>query len=129
MLGRLLARLLLVFSFASAVCPATPEKPQKWLEVRSPHFAVITNGNEKQARRVIGQFERIREVFHTAFPRLKVDTSAPIIVLAAKDEKTFEALGPEAWKQRGQAKRAGYFLPGAEKKLVLLRLDMETTEI
>jgi tetratricopeptide (TPR) repeat protein len=90
---------------------------------------VITNGSEKQARRVIGQFERIREVFHTAFPRLKVDTSAPIIVLAAKDEKTFEALGPEAWKQRGQAKRAGYFLPGAEKKLVLLRLDMETTEI
>jgi tetratricopeptide (TPR) repeat protein len=129
MLGLLLARLLLVFSFASAVCPATPEKPQKWLEVRSPHFAVITNGNEKQARRVIGQFERIREVFHTALPRLKVDTSAPIIVMAAKDEKTFEALGPTAWKERGQMKRSGFFLRGAEKNFVLLRLDVQGTEL
>ena len=129
MLGCPLARLLLVSLFASAVCPATPEKLQKWLEVRSPHFTVITNGNAKQARRVIGQFERIREVFHTALPRLKVDTSAPIIVLAAKDEKTFEALGPEAWKQRGQMKRAGFFLRGPEKNLVLLRLDVEGTEL
>ena len=129
MLGRLLARLLLVFSFASAVCPATPEKPQKWLEVRSPHFAVITNSNEKQARRVMGQFERIREVFHTAFLRLKVDTSAPIIVIAAKDEKTFEALGPGDWKKRGQIKRSGFFLRGAEKNFVLLRLDVEGTEL
>ncbi|MCJ7502574.1 MAG: hypothetical protein MUP80_05885, partial [Acidobacteriia bacterium] len=129
MLGRLLARLLLVFSFASAVCPATPEKPQKWLEVRSPHFAVITNGNEKQARRVMGQFERIREVFHTAFPRLKVDTSAPIIVLAAKDEKTFAALGPGDWTKKGQLKRSGYFLRGPEKNFVLLRLDVEGTDL
>ncbi|MGD0923338.1 MAG: DUF1570 domain-containing protein [Terriglobia bacterium] len=129
MLGRPLARLLLVFLFASAVCPATPEKPQKWLEVRGPHFTVVTNGNEKQARRVIGQFERIREVFHTALPRLKVDTSAPIIVMAAKDEKTFEALEPEAWKQRGQMKRGGFFVRGAEKNLVLLRLDLEGAEL
>jgi len=129
MLGRPLARLLLVFLFASAVCPATPEKPQKWLEVRSPHFTVITNGNEKQARRVIGQFERIREVFHTAFPRLKVDTSSPIIVFAVKDEKTFEALEPAAWKERGQRERPGYFVRGAEKNLVLLRLDLEGAEL
>jgi hypothetical protein len=129
MLGRLLARLLLVFSFASAVCPATPEKPQKWLEVRSPHFTVITNGNEKQARRVIGQFERIREVFHTALPRLKVDTSVPIIVLAAKDEKTFAALGPGDWTKKGQLKRSGYFLRGPEKNFVLLRLDVEGTDL
>jgi len=120
-----LAHFLLVFWLMSAVCRALSEKPQKWLEVRSAHFTVITNGNEKQARRVIGQFERIREVFHTAFPRLKVDTSAPIIVLAAKGEKTFDSLSPADWKKKGQLKRAGFFLRGPERNFVLLRLDVE----
>jgi len=129
MLGRPLAHVLLVLLFAPAVCTPLPDKPQKWLEVRSPHFTVITNGNEKQARRVLGQFERIREVFHTAFPRLKVDTSAPIIVIAAKDEKTFEGLGPGDWKKRGQMKRLGFFLRGPDKNFVLLRLDVEGTNL
>jgi Tfp pilus assembly protein PilF len=129
MLDHPLACVLLVFLSAPVVSPAIPEKPQKWLEVRSPHFSVITNGSEKHARRVIGQFERIREVFHTAFLRLKVDTSDPITVIAAKDEKTFEALGPTAWKERGQMKRSGSFLRDPEKNFVLLRLGLDEEEL
>jgi len=108
---------------------AAAEKPEVWREAHSPNFTVVTNGNEKQARRVVGHFEQIRQVFKVAFPNLKVDTSSPILILAAKDERTFDALSPEAWKKRGQLRRSGFFLRGPEKNLVLLRLDVETDEL
>lgn len=101
------------------------EKPDRWLEVRSPHFIVAANGSEKQARRVADQFERMRAVFQKAFPGLRVDPAAPIVVLAVKDEKSFNALTPIAWQKKGQLKRAGLFLRGPEKNYVLLRLDAE----
>ncbi|MFB3923592.1 MAG: DUF1570 domain-containing protein [Terriglobia bacterium] len=105
------------------------EKPQVWLELRSPHFTVFTNGNDKQARRVAQQMEQIRAVFHMAFPRARVDSGAPILVFAAKDEKTFKALEPAAWTQKGQAERTGMFQRGPEKNFVLLRLDVESEEV
>jgi tetratricopeptide (TPR) repeat protein len=105
------------------------EKPEVWREAHSPNFKVVTNGNEKQARRVVGRFEQIRQVFKVAFPNLKVDTSSPILILAAKDGKTFDALSPEVWKKRGQLRRGGFFLRGPEKNFVLLRLDVETDEL
>ena len=35
-------------------------KPDRWLEVRSPHFVVISNAGEEQARDVSQEFERDR---------------------------------------------------------------------
>ncbi len=113
--------LLLPIIFASQL--TARDKPERWLEVLSPHFRVIGNGSEKQARKVADQFERIRAAFQKAFPGLRVDPSAPIIVLAAKDEKTFNALTPASWKQKGQLMRTGLFLRSQEKNYVLLRLN------
>jgi len=104
---------------------AAREKPDRWLEVRSPHFQVISNGNEKQARKAAAQFERIRSAFQKALPGMRVDPSAPIIVLAVKDEKTFTALEPSSWKGKGQMKRTGLFLRGPEKNYVLLQMNAE----
>jgi hypothetical protein len=49
----------LLMVFAALVAPAR-EKPENWLEVRSPHFIVLSDSNEKQARHVADQFERMR---------------------------------------------------------------------
>jgi hypothetical protein len=38
---------------------------------------------------VADQFERMRSVFRTLFPKLQIDPGTPIIVLAMKDEKDF----------------------------------------
>lgn len=108
-----------------ATAVAAREKPDRWLEVRSPHFIVAANGNEKQARQAADQFERIRAVFQKAFPGFRVDPAAPIVVLAVKDEKTFNALTPIEWQKKGQLKRSGMFLRGPEKNYVLLRLEAE----
>jgi tetratricopeptide (TPR) repeat protein len=115
---------LLALVFAAPAAGAR-DKPDDWLQVRSQHFVVATNGNEKQGRRVADQFERMRSVFHTAFPKLQIDVGAPIIVLACRDEKSFRALEPESYLAKGQVKLGGLFARAADKNYVLMLLDAE----
>jgi tetratricopeptide (TPR) repeat protein len=104
---------------------AVAEKQESWLEVRSPHFVVVTNANEKNGRRIADQFERMRSVFHVAFPKLQIDPNAPIVVLAIKDDKDFRALEPEAYLAKGSLKLGGLFLRAPEKNYVLMRVGAE----
>lgn len=113
---------LLLLSTASVL---GRDKPENWLRIDSPHFVVVTNGSEKQGRRVADQFERMRSVFHVAFPRLQIDPGSPIIVLAIKDERDFRALEPTAYLAKGQLKLGGLFLRTPDKNYVLMRLDAE----
>lgn len=115
---------LLLTIFAAAVVSAR-DKPENWLEVRSPHFTVLSNSSEKQARHIADQFERMRVVFHTVFPQAHVDPGTPIIVLAVKDKKDFQALEPESYLAKGQIELAGLFLRAPDKNYVLLRLDAQ----
>jgi len=98
---------------------------EQWVEVRSPHFTVVADSNEKQARHVLDQFERMRWVFLTLFPKLNVDPPAPILVFAAKNTKTFQTFEPAAYLAKGQLNLSGYFLSAPDKNYVLLRLDAE----
>ena len=115
---------LLLPLLSTSLLPAR-DKADTWIEVTSPHFVVATNGNEKQARRVAGQFERMRSVFHVLFPHLQIDPASPIVVLAIRDETNFRALEPAASLAKGQLKLGGLFLRVAEKNYVLMRLDAE----
>ena len=115
---------LLLLMLTAALSPAR-DKGETWTEVRSPHFIVVTNSNEKQGRRVADQFERMRSLFHAAFPKLQVDPGSPIIVLAIKDEKDFRALEPPAYLAKGSLKLGGLFLRAPDKNYVLMRLDAE----
>jgi cytochrome c-type biogenesis protein CcmH/NrfG len=115
---------LLLPLFATALALAR-DKPENWLEVQSQHFTVVTNANEKAGRRIADQFERMRSVFHVAFPRVSIDNGSPIIVLAIKDEKDFRALEPQAYLAKGQLKLGGLFLRAPERNYVLMRVDAE----
>jgi Tfp pilus assembly protein PilF len=117
--------LLLICLLLIATVAGARDKPDDWIEVRSPHFLVATNANEKQGRRIADQFERMRSVFHVAFPKMQIDLGTPIIVLACKDEKSFRALEPQAYLAKGSLKLGGLFLSGLDKNYVLLRLDAE----
>jgi tetratricopeptide (TPR) repeat protein len=118
-------RLLPLVLFLAAPLAPARDKTENWLQVSSPHFVVVTNASEKQGRRVADQFERMRSVFHAAFPKAQVDPGSPIIVLAIKDAKDFRALEPEAYLAKGSLKLGGLFLRAADKNYVLMRLDAE----
>ena len=99
------------------------DSAQTWLEVRSPHFNVVTTSGEKQARHVAGQFERMRAVFHTRFPRIEIDPAVPIVVLAVNSEEDFRGLEPAVYLNKGSLQLAGLFLRAPDKNYVLMRLE------
>jgi tetratricopeptide (TPR) repeat protein len=97
-----------------------------WIEVRSPHFTVITNGGEKEARTMADQFEQFREVFHTTFPKWRVDLGKSLIIFAVRNEDSLKALIPGYWEGKGRAHPAGLYMPGEERHYVAVRTDVET---
>jgi TonB family protein len=118
-------RIFLLLTVFAALIASARDKTENWLEVRSPHFLVLSDSSEKQARHVADQFERMRFVFHTVFPHAHVDPGTPIVVLAVKDKKDFQALEPEAYLAKGQIELAGLFLRAPDKNYILLRLDAQ----
>jgi tetratricopeptide (TPR) repeat protein len=110
---------------AAGACSVASAAPDQWTEVSSGHFTVATNSSEKQARHVLDQFERMRWVFQTLFPKLNTDPPTPILVYAAKNGKTFQAIEPQAYLAKGQISLAGYFLTTPDKNYILLCLDRE----
>lgn len=121
----MLKRLCSILILASTPVAVGKDKPDNWIEVRSPHFVIATNSNENKARRIADQFERMRALFHALFPKLQIDPSAPIIVLAVKDDKDFRALEPQEYLAKGSLRLGGLFLRGPDKNYVLMRLDAE----
>jgi tetratricopeptide (TPR) repeat protein len=118
-------RLLLSFLLAALLCCQALAADQAPLEVASPHFTLTTDANEKQARHILENFERMRWMFQTLFPRSSVDPTSPIIVLALKNRKGFQAVEPEEYLAKGQVDVAGLFLKTQDKNYVLVRMDAE----
>jgi tetratricopeptide (TPR) repeat protein len=103
------------------------EIPARWVEVRSAHFSVASNAAEGEARGVAEDFERIRSLFKTTFPELRVDPAQPIVILAARDEATMKMIAPEEWGGEGHIRPSGLFHSDGEKDYVVLRLDAQGT--
>ncbi|HVT97159.1 MAG TPA: tetratricopeptide repeat protein, partial [Acidobacteriaceae bacterium] len=102
------------------------ENGSGWLEVRSPHFTVITDAGEGRGRHVAGQFERMRWVFQSSLPAsANLDPANPIVVIAVKDRKGMEALEPAPYLAKGQISLAGLFSQSTDKNYILVRLDGE----
>jgi hypothetical protein len=61
---RPLTVLLVTLLLVSILIPRQPTgAEQKWVEVRSPNFIVVSNAGEKEARKTAVHFEQIRAVF------------------------------------------------------------------
>jgi tetratricopeptide (TPR) repeat protein len=121
----MLRRTALLLTLLAAVPAPARDQAENWLKVRSQHFTVVTNANEKTGRRIADQFERMRSVFLVALPRLSVDPGVPIVVLAIKGEKGFRALEPQGYLARGQLKLNGQFMRAPDKNYVLMRVDAD----
>ena len=121
----MLPRLFCLGFVAAFLCRAAYADPDQWIEVRSEHFTVITDSNEKQGRHIADQFERMRWVFQKLYPRANVDPAEPIFVIAAKNQKVFQTMEPAAYLAKGQLKLAGYYSHTEDKNYILLQLDAE----
>ncbi|HZB88635.1 MAG TPA: tetratricopeptide repeat protein [Terracidiphilus sp.] len=117
--------LILLLSLATAMPLARAAEPVA-IEVTSPHFTVVTQAGDKQARHLLDNFERMRWMFHTLFPKIQVDPEAPMVVIAARNRKEFQSVEPAAYLAKGQIDLAGYFTSSSDRNYILLRLDANT---
>jgi len=113
-LARALVFVLALF-FGSSLL--SEDKP--WIEVRSPHFRLITNGSEHVGRQMVRQFELMRTVFESQFPGFKLQTPAPLLIIAPKDEYTTKQLLPQFWQHSGP-KPAGFYYHGWERQYAIV---------
>ena len=102
------------------------DKP--WLEVRSPHFRVASNGSDHDARHVARAFEQMRAVFASQFPGFALEAPAQFLVLAARDEETMKMLLPQMFKAHVGSQVGGLFEKGWEREYAVVRLDIVTSD-
>ena len=98
-LCRMFQRLLTALTFVSmsfvSMFAATPcAAADQWIEVKSPHFTVISNAGQSAARNLAWQMEQIRSAVHAIWPWAKLDLDRPFVVLGARDEQSMRALAP-----------------------------------
>jgi hypothetical protein len=97
----------------------------EWIEVRSPHFLVITDAGEKQGRAAAEQFERIQIFFRQSLAS-EGNHSVPFVkVLAAKNDEVMREVLPPGYFATGHARPAGIFIHRNDQYFALVELDMQ----
>jgi tetratricopeptide (TPR) repeat protein len=104
--------------------PVTAE--DKWVEVRTPRFTVVSDAGKGDARKIAKKFEQFRAVLLRVTRSTGFRGERPVLVFAAKDEKTFQTLLPAYWEQKGAAKPAGIFVAGFEQHFAALNLKAQS---
>ncbi len=117
------AGLCALFLFAH---PARPDAAAQgaWVEVRSPHFTVVSDAPAAEAGGVARRFERVHAVFQRAFPEMRVYPGLPIVILAVEDKADFLSLEPAGWLKEGEIDRTGMMLRNPDKNFILLLLGV-----
>lgn len=116
---------VLLFSVLAAAPLLSETKP--WTEIRSPHFRLLTNGDQSYARKVLLNCELMRAVFANQFPHLKLDSPAPLTIFAAQDQATARMLLPELWGRSG-LKPGGLYHYGWEREYAFVDMDIMSSD-
>ncbi len=95
----------------------------QWLEVRSPHFSVVTDAGEKRGRETAVKFEQMRAVFGAMLAKAKVNLPIPLQIVAFRNTKEFRQFAP-LWHGR-PTQLAGLFQPGEDCNYILLDMSVE----
>jgi tetratricopeptide (TPR) repeat protein len=103
------------------------DRNQNWIEIRSPHFLVLSNAGEKEGRHVAAQFENIRALFHAVFLKARVDPGKPTIIFALRNEDSLKIFLPNYGTNPNSKRLAGLFLARPDMNFALVRTDASGT--
>src|ERR1035438_2449812 len=114
-----------LFSLAivfSLVPPASAAEPQ-WIEIRSPHFSVVTDAGEKHGREVAMRFEQMRAVFAALLVKANVNSPIPLEIVAFRNSKELRQYAP-LWKGK-PVELAGLFQGSEDRTFIMLDVSVE----
>jgi len=122
----MLARVLFVVgAVASFLFLADPARGATWVEVKSPHFTVLSDAGERRAREVAWQFEQIRGAIVRLWPWATVEFPLDVHVYAARNEQTMRGLVPEYFEGRNAIRPDSVFVSSPMAHYVALRSDVK----
>jgi TonB family protein len=117
-----LRRVVAVAGFAILALSLCQARRDTWVEVRSPHFIVVSNAGEKAARRSALQFEGIRAVFRQSLMIAGTHPTPVVTVLAVTDEASMRKLLPEYWV-KDHAHPSGFYAGYVNLYFAAVELD------
>lgn len=94
-----------------------------WVEVKSPHFSVVTDGGEKRGRDVAIRFEQMRAVYGALLVKANVNVPVPLQIVAFRNTKELRRFAP-LWNGK-PTQVAGLFLGNTDRSFILLDLSVE----
>jgi tetratricopeptide (TPR) repeat protein len=118
----LIGRVVLLTAWMVFAAPAFAGEAQ-WVEVKSPHFSVVTDGGEKRGRDVAIRFEQMRAVFGTLLVKSNVNLPVPLQIVAFRNTKELRQFAP-LWNGK-PTEVAGLFLGNTDRSFILLDLSVE----
>jgi tetratricopeptide (TPR) repeat protein len=111
--------LLILISLHSLAFAGDPQ----WVEVKSPHFSVITDAGEKRGREVAVKFEQMRAVFGALLTKAKVNLPVPLQIIAFRSTKEMRQFAP-LWHGK-PISVAGLFQGGEDRSFILLDMSVD----
>jgi tetratricopeptide (TPR) repeat protein len=110
------------FTGISPVRASAAPVENKWVSVRTKHFHLIGDANEKNMRKAALKMEQFRTAFQTLFSRAKFNDAIPMTVVVFRDEISYKPFLPE-YKGKKRENIAGYFVSGRDINYITINAD------
>jgi tetratricopeptide (TPR) repeat protein len=95
----------------------------KWVEVETPNFLVVSNAGEGTAQKTGWEFEQVRAAYVQLWPWAKIAGGKRTVVLALKDRGTMKAFAPQYYEGRDRIDLASVSAYGGGREFLLIRTD------
>jgi tetratricopeptide (TPR) repeat protein len=111
-----------LFVLVGMALPAFGNDPE-WVEVRSPHFSVVTDAGERRGRETALRFEQMRAVFGALMGRTKVTIPVPLQIVAFRDGNQMRRFVP-LWQGK-PVQVAGLFEGSNDRCFIILDMAVD----
>jgi tetratricopeptide (TPR) repeat protein len=95
----------------------------QWVEVKSPHFSVVTDAGEKRGRETAMRFEQMRAVFGALLTKANVNIPVPLQIVAFRNSKELRQVAP-LWNGK-PVQLSGLFQGGEDRSFIMLDMSAE----
>ncbi len=100
------------------------EKIEPWIEIRTTHFIVASDGGEKTALRFANEFETLLRVFQATMPNARLTNGIPVRLLVAKDGQSFARMAPEFPYDKKRDQPPSVMASSTEKTYIGIRANV-----
>ena len=122
MASRLGHRWHVLFVLVAMALPAFGNDPE-WVEVRSPHFSVVTDAGERRGRETALRFEQMRAVFGALVTKKQVTIPVPLQIVAFRDGNEMRRFVP-LWQGK-PVQVSGLFQASNDRCFIILDMAVD----